>query len=100
MTTNNQTTNPGHTPGPWRVEGAELIGNSTALATLHWHSGRDAENAADAALIAAAPRLLAALKDILKAYEQLDWQTSDDDNTPDPRIYRARAAILAAGGSI
>jgi len=53
---------PRHTRGPWYVNGCELIGDSTILATLCWHTGRDAENAADAALIAAAPDLLQALK--------------------------------------
>lgn len=89
-----------HTPAPWRIEGEELIGGSTVLATLHWHAGRSAQNAADAALISAAPRLLASLCEILSAYETLDWQVSDDDDAPDPRVYRARATILAAGGKI
>ena len=53
-----------HTPGPWRVNGCELIGDSTVLATLCWHSGRDAENQADYALIAAAPDLLEALLNV------------------------------------
>ena len=41
------------TPGPWRADGCELIGDSTILATLCWHTGRDTENEADKALIVA-----------------------------------------------
>lgn len=57
-----------HTPGPWYVRGCELIGDSTILATLCWHSGREAENAADYALISAAPDLLEALKRLRAAF--------------------------------
>lgn len=54
-----------HTPAPWYVRGCELIGSSTVLATLYWHSGRDRQNEADKALIATAPELLQALSDML-----------------------------------
>ena len=83
-----------HTPGPWRVEGCDLIGNSTFLAMLYWHTGRDTENKADAALISAAPDLLAALK----------WFIDDIDGTLtnmvefDGNVERARAAIAKAEG--
>lgn len=51
-----------HTPAPWRLNGCELIADSTVIATIHWHTGRDAENAADGALMQAAPLLLEALE--------------------------------------
>lgn len=54
--------NKSHTPAPWRLDGCELIADSTVIATVHWHSGRDAENAADGALMTAAPQLLEALE--------------------------------------
>lgn len=60
LSTSDQT--PRHTPGPWRVNGCELIGDSTILATLCWHTGRDAENRADSALIEAAPDMLSLLE--------------------------------------
>ena len=41
------------TAAPWRADGCELIGDSTILATLCWHTGRDTENEADKALIVA-----------------------------------------------
>lgn len=56
-----------HTPAPWTVRGCELVGESTVLATLHWHSGRNEANEADACLIAAAPQLLAALENLEQA---------------------------------
>lgn len=52
----------GHTRAPWRLNGCEIIGDSTLLATVHWHTGRAAENAADRALMTAAPLLLEALE--------------------------------------
>lgn len=51
-----------HTPAPWRLNGCELIADSTVIATIHWHTGRDAENAADGALMQAGPLLLEALE--------------------------------------
>lgn len=62
-----------HTAGPWEVRGCELVGEGTLLATLHWHSGRSAENEADARLIAAAPDLLEPAPnaaDILEQYAE------------------------------
>lgn len=64
---------PTHTPAPWRKNGCELIGDSTLIATLHWHSGRGAANDADGHLIAAAPELLATVQQCaaqFRFYEQ------------------------------
>lgn len=60
-----------HTPGPWYMNGSELIGDSTILATLCWHTGRHVENAADKLLIAAAPDLLRAAQEAVLQIEYL-----------------------------
>lgn len=61
-----------HTPGPWRngsvhiVADVESIGKKTEVIVCHvWNRGSDAQTAANARLIAAAPELLAALQAIL-----------------------------------
>ena len=51
-----------HTPGPWRFDGCEIIGNSRIVATTAWCSGMGPEDEANAHLIVAAPDLLDALK--------------------------------------
>jgi hypothetical protein len=81
-----------HTPGPWYMNGSELIGDSTILATLCWHSGRDVENKADERLIAAAPDLLAALKAVMDGMDHL-WKLENLYTTD-----RAYAAIAKATG--
>ena len=63
---------PKHTPGPWYVRGCDLIGESTILATLCWHSGREQENAADYALIAAAPDLLRACHESAQTFRRYE----------------------------
>lgn len=44
------------------MSGCELIGESTVLATFHWHSGRGAQNYSDMMAAAAIPEMLAALE--------------------------------------
>ena len=94
-----------HTKGPWRRNGWELIGDSTVLATLHWHTGRDEQNAADARLIASAPRLLEALREQIETWVEFSRTELElcnrlgTINTPTlMRIFAARAAIYEATG--
>jgi hypothetical protein len=78
-----------HTPEPWEARGCELVGHGTLLATIHWHSGRDVENRADAALIAAAPETLKALIDLV-AY------VANTCHHNAPEAAAARKAVLKA----
>ena len=107
-----------HTPGPWSPHGLAVY---TDAKLPHWISGRDArlrligmsvdhegfdyeavqfnapgydEAAANAALIAAAPELLAALEDVLGYGEDC---AADRDERPGC-LERARAAIAKAKG--
>ena len=50
-----------HTPSPWIIKGQDIIGNETNGYICSW-SGRSA----NAKLIAAAPELLEALKELLQ----------------------------------
>lgn len=72
------------TPGPWQARDSELIGgDGTILATLHWHSGRDVENVADARLIAAAPEMYEALKAFAAFEHARPWPGTAWENNPD-----------------
>lgn len=84
-----------HTPGPWEVHGCELVGWNTLLATLHWHSGREAENAADARLIAAAPDLKDAAADALAGWRYIRANYGDLYGVGWDRVEEALAAALA-----
>jgi hypothetical protein len=76
-----------HTPGPWQVIGSTVYGNALRARLPH--------NGADARLIAAAPDLLAALRDMLSAYMgDRDMSAEDCLNAAD----RAVAAIAKATG--
>lgn len=83
------------TPGPWYVSsGCELIGDSTVLAALNWHSGRDARNEADAAFLPAAnPQVVAALVAAVKAALLFREHTAGDESV---EMYSACNDIDAA----
>ena len=94
-----------HTPGPWRYEGAEVwatapmrfnltTAGTPMIATLCKHEDADGgfPVEANARLIAAAPELLEALEEMVKAGEFEDWDGRCDC------IADARAAIAKATG--
>jgi len=58
-----------HTPGPWRIIGRWLVVPEHGVSIADtYHADRDTEEcSANAALIAAAPELLAALKEMREA---------------------------------
>lgn len=103
----------GHTPGPWIAHGwgddeVEIVGPDDRLICAlaqeyddHSGAGTNAAIVADARLIAAAPGLLAALKD---AYDALDYAQaqvdSDDDRMHLTRCRRKIKPIItqAEGG--
>ena len=90
-----------HTPGPWasneyttsvsvplKAVDCERIGFSIVF--VNGHRGKEA--AANARLIAAAPELLEALKEIVDAADGAGWEQLD------PSFKKARAAIAKATG--
>jgi hypothetical protein len=90
-----------HTPGPWRISDGvsshvylidgRIDGQSSAVAEIVFAHAR---NPADARLIAAAPDLLAALRDVLRIATAASIGVSGNQ----PRLDRARAAIAKAEG--
>ena|SRR6266436_10412849 len=88
------TTKSTHTPGPWRMVGPsdDMVirgpksGDSSILIAV---MGEHDEKFEDAQLIAAAPELLEALRDLMKSCAS--WAPTIDRS-------RARAAIAKAGG--
>jgi hypothetical protein len=82
-----------HTPGPWNAEGKAICGDGVVVAHTTMRGGQDW--LANARLIAAAPDLLEALREILTLTERLAAGTRDET---DERIGSARAAIEKAEG--
>ena len=89
-----------HTPGPWEVAYQDKNGQSVVkgehieVATC-WHhcvGSIEKEMHANARLIAAAPELLEALKEIVDAADGAGWEQLD------PSFKKARAAIAKATG--
>ena len=99
-----------HTPGPWEVSefSAHVLANETAVCKFESIHGMYPNYTTNARLIAAAPELLEALKDLLESA----YPPHELDDTPhdfyDAAKKKARAAIAKAeeeaaasdGGSI
>lgn len=88
------TTTPTHTPGPWTVTVADTINDAPAYWLINGNGGTVGDvqsiNPSDAALIAAAPDLLAALKQVADY-----WAGGDVPAEIDAAM---RAAIAKATG--
>lgn len=84
-----------HTPGPWHVDGVEIIADGGRC--IVWELGQSLEDrTADAALIAAAPDLLAALKTIAaNSDEENEWDAVEKLHA---NLAAAEAAIAKAEG--
>ena len=96
-----------HTPGPWHTTGKRngngmfrvyADGNGQIGAAYTYAEG-------DAALIAAAPELLAVMADLLADLDAIGFERADDDvagtecvDTVSQHIERLRAAIAKATG--
>lgn len=103
-TTNTNTTN--ITPGTWYVSVINALNRPMVRAKNDGHVVADCggiaartpeEAAANAQLVAAAPMLLAALRECVAAYEQHRDQQPTGKNWPDPNhIFHAREAIRKA----
>lgn len=67
---------PSHTPGPWRVDppqgayGYEVLADSALICQMSPILSRDPAAPANAALIAAAPKMFAVLREVLTANEE------------------------------
>jgi hypothetical protein len=92
---------PGHTPGPWQVHGSRIIiaGPDRNVRTVAKTEpggafGMDAEQEANAALMAAAPDLLDALVDLLAEATHTGPLREERHG-----IEKARAAIAKARGA-
>jgi hypothetical protein len=97
-----------HTPGPWTYEQETKTIRSVPanywIATIDSYDGA-INNAANAALIAAAPELLEALKEIVARYsnlERLYFEAIKLNESPDTNgtIVRALSAIAKAEGKV
>lgn len=95
-----------HTPGPWgvsRLDGGEQYNildssdqpDANVVATARFHDDSPGETLSNARLIAAAPDLLAALRDVLRIAKAASLGVSGNA----PRLARAEAAIAKATGS-
>jgi hypothetical protein len=82
-----------HTPGPWHTAGEQGVQIRSAKDQIAkvW-TMRGNEWKANARLIAAAPELLEALKEIVDAADGAGWEQLD------PSFKKARAAIAKATG--
>lgn len=85
-----------YTPGPWTIRVA-----TASVPTIHIHSSRGhfasvygARHVQDARLIAAAPDLRAAVRELLEVY----WGNGDGQEPEPGCIIRAKAALAAAEG--
>lgn len=63
-----------HTPGPWRLEGNRIEAEDRCsvlpVATVYRSPGDEDEDAANGALLAAAPEMLASLREVLEIARQ------------------------------
>lgn len=85
-----------YTPGPWRTTGTRIANESRVLiAAVCGASGDDNTEAANARLIAAAPDLLAALRELLAKHDEGREDLSD---LWPKQASVARAAIARAVG--
>lgn len=90
-----------HTPGPWHVAGGCQIRSDRDQIAKVWMM-RGGEGKANARLIAAAPELLEALKELVKANEDHNESVSKVIGEPlgwkDSYLDKARSAIAKALG--
>jgi len=92
-----------HTQGPWeygvRQDGSIWLslGDHTVKGAAHFQGDLSASEA-DARLITAAPDLLAALQNIIKAMPDLENMENPDGESMLPLVVAARAAIAKVKG--
>jgi hypothetical protein len=88
-----------HTPGPWDYQNDTITSKHGDIARVHYQSSRDKRGWDDRPLIAAAPELLAALKDLMELYAigQVVIEGEAEQGN-DPVVQAAWAAINKAEG--
>lgn len=90
-----------YTPGPWSIEKRpgpiyEIHASTDAVAVAYGtHLDEDDANAR---LMAAAPELLEALRDVTRSFEELLATSGDPDPGAGPFVLAAKAAIAKATG--
>jgi hypothetical protein len=91
---------PAHTPGPWSLDCGDLAigGEVVCSARLAPEAASDGERAANMRLIAAAPDLLAALREICRMAGQMDTHRQPPVLISYDAIIAVRAAIAKAEG--
>ena len=85
-----------HTPGPWHVDYTQGMVTQDGVPIAYVYGDYSDTPLPDARLIAAAPDLLAALKVLLFAFEEL--AKAIKPLSSDPVIVSARAAVCKAEG--
>jgi hypothetical protein len=83
-----------HTPGPWVVSNDTIGSDHGDIARIHYQSSRTARGWEDRFVIAAAPEMLAALKEIV-AYDE---GSNDPEDYGYEVLVRCKTAIAKAEG--
>lgn len=83
-----------HTPGPWHTDIGHAVIGGQVMPLLGPDGASPEELWANSALIAAAPEMLSALRELTIAAEAAGW---DVDKENKPILNAARAAIAKAG---
>ena len=85
-----------HTPGPWDYQNDTITSKHGDIARIHYQSSRDKKGWDDRPLMAAAPELLAALKEIA---EECEYRLRKGEDSGDRHTLKlCRAAISKTEG--
>jgi len=88
-----------HTPGPWGLDGVHEVVDATSAGVVqlwHWNKSNN-ERDANARLIAAAPEMYEALRELLAEWDAENDRTMEEDSAfqPDSAAIEAIRAVLA-----
>jgi hypothetical protein len=87
-----------HTPGPWVVSNDTIGSDHGDIARIHYQSSRAARGWEDRFVIAAAPELLAALKEAAQELSLVCKWFDHPEQTTTETLRRATSAINKAEG--
>lgn len=87
-----------HTPGPWDYQNDTITSTHGDIARVHYQSSRDKKGWDDRFLIAAAPELLAALKEAAQELSLVCKWFDHPEQTTTETLRRATSAINKAEG--
>lgn len=88
-----------HTPAPWHIANGVQIRSARHQIAKVWMM-RNGEGKANARLIAAAPDLLEALTNLVKALDSTTWSSWQTTATFDDQLKAARAALDVVGEQV